>query len=956
MDEEHLPAAIELTEDRVADEPGRRLGDPGLDRQAVLRRRLDHRHITDAGQGEVERPRDRRRGQREDVDLAAELLELLLRRDAEALLLVDDDEPEVLERDVLREEPVGADDEVDRAVGEAVDGPLLLRGADEPREEPDLDREGRESLRERLMVLGGEDRRRDEDRDLAAVLDRLERGPQCDLGLAVADVADDEAVHGPADLHVRLDLDGRPELVRRLLVGERRLHLGLPGRVPAERVAGGPAAGRVELEELVGEIRHRLPDTLLRPQPLGPTELRELRPLGTAVARDPGDLLDRDEDLVAGGEAQLEVVAILALAFVAAAQHPLVAGDAVVDVDDEVARRKALEDVARHDPPHRLGPPDADGPEQLAVGDEGEAVGATLEAAVQAPFDDRDRAGRRRLRSVDDGRRMARLLEQLGEARRLVGGEDDPRAVGLPTLHGLGDRRGAAGGQLRLAPAELVAGAQAARRERALLWRLRLPGELERPARDEARLPGSRPDVRRGPVLRQLAGLDELPAALVRLAPEEVGRLSDVAWLVDHEERFGRDVVEAAGRGEERRPDFRRIAHVQGPQFLAAAEPLEVGRHPLRQLRRLLAELVPEPTRPAQELRGGQQRDQLDRADGALVRGVEGPEGVDLVAEELDPDRQRRRGREHVDDPAATSELAPAGDLGGRGIAELEQIAEELVLAEPGVHCELAGCRRQIVRGDRVLDERLDAGDEDPRPPAPPRGQGRDPGRRFVGDELAPLVREGGPRLEDRDAVRVAQPRRKLLGHAVADLRVAGDPGNALAALGERERRGEVRLGAMRHGADARVPSRRGEALAERLERTGRREERRQGAEIRQSAPGAATRRRGRPAAGSLAPVAIAAAPSAEAGSGRCRHGSSFLERTRRQPVRVRRIPSASGGPSTAPGGASRSVSAGRSSNMLKRFAALDVPWRAHSSTASAPASSNSSRRCRSSGWNGART
>ena len=41
VDEEHLPAAVELAQDRVADEPGRRLGDPGLDRQPVLGRRLD---------------------------------------------------------------------------------------------------------------------------------------------------------------------------------------------------------------------------------------------------------------------------------------------------------------------------------------------------------------------------------------------------------------------------------------------------------------------------------------------------------------------------------------------------------------------------------------------------------------------------------------------------------------------------------------------------------------------------------------------------------------------------------------------------------------------------------------------------------------------------------------------------------------------------------------------------
>ena len=46
-----------------------------------------------------------------------------------------------------------------------------------------------------------------------------------------------------------------------------------------------------------------------------------------------------------------------------------------------------LEDVARDDPPHRLRPADADRPEQLAVGDEGEAVRAADEAAVEAALD-----------------------------------------------------------------------------------------------------------------------------------------------------------------------------------------------------------------------------------------------------------------------------------------------------------------------------------------------------------------------------------------------------------------------------------------------------------------------------------------------------------------------------------------------------------------------------------------
>ena len=77
---------------------------------------------------------------------------------------------------------------------------------------------------------------------------------------------------------------------------------------------------------------------------------------------------------------------------------------------------------------------------------------------------------------------------------------------------------------------------------------------------------------------------------------------------------------------------------------------------------------------------------------------------------------------------------------------------------------------------------------------------------------------------------------------------------------------------------------------------------------------------------------------------------SGLAGRIRRQPVRVRRMPSASGGPSTSPAAASRDASAGRSSNMLKRLAALFVPSRAHASTASAAASTSSSSRAASSG------
>ena len=97
---------------------GVELDDVGLDRQAILRRRLDHRHVADADQRHVQRARNRRRRHRQHVDLLAHLLDALLVRDAEALLFVDDQQAEVLELHVLREQAVRADDDVEPARGE----------------------------------------------------------------------------------------------------------------------------------------------------------------------------------------------------------------------------------------------------------------------------------------------------------------------------------------------------------------------------------------------------------------------------------------------------------------------------------------------------------------------------------------------------------------------------------------------------------------------------------------------------------------------------------------------------------------------------------------------------------------------------------------------------------------------------------------------------------------------
>ncbi len=189
----------------------------------------------------MERPRDRRGGEREHVDLEPERAKELLLRDAEALLLVEDDEPEVLRDDVAREDAVRPDEHVDLSLLEVREDALLVGAAAEARHHLDPHGEVAIPLAERVPVLLGEDRRRAEDERLPVVQRDRERGAHGDLGLAEADVAADEPVHRPSRLEILLHRLDRLLLILGLAVRERALEPLEPVVREVERVARAPA-------------------------------------------------------------------------------------------------------------------------------------------------------------------------------------------------------------------------------------------------------------------------------------------------------------------------------------------------------------------------------------------------------------------------------------------------------------------------------------------------------------------------------------------------------------------------------------------------------------------------------------------------------------------------------------------------------------------------------------------
>jgi hypothetical protein len=223
-----LPARLagraDAVQHLVAAGVGHQLGDHG---RASRRQFVDYRDVEVGVVAHRQRARDRRGAHHQLVrtDLAPAAAALHPQGKAlvhaEAVLLVDDGKPELVEVHLVLEQRVGADGERGGARGNRLQRlfPFLFLLA--ARQPGHLDLQRPQPRAELAVVLLGEDLGGRHDRGLVAALDRLQRGERGHDGLAAADVALQQPLHRVRAREVGADLGEHAGLGARELERQR---------------------------------------------------------------------------------------------------------------------------------------------------------------------------------------------------------------------------------------------------------------------------------------------------------------------------------------------------------------------------------------------------------------------------------------------------------------------------------------------------------------------------------------------------------------------------------------------------------------------------------------------------------------------------------------------------------------------------------------------------------------
>ncbi|MNS01600.1 hypothetical protein D3C72_328850 [compost metagenome] len=679
-----LTAALQFPQHRLAHHRRLVLAHEGLDGEPLGGRGGDDGEIPHAGHRHVEGARDRGGGEGEDVHVGPQRLDLLLLAHPESVLLVDDEQPQILEGEVGAEQLVGAYDDVHLAIGQLLQDAGLLLGGAEAAQHLHPHRPVGEAIAEVVVVLLGQQGGGHQHGHLLAAVHRHEGRPHGHFGLAKAHIAAHQPVHALGLAHVAEHRIDGIELILGLLEREAGGKLAVALLVVLEGKAGPRRAYGIDIEQLGGHVAHLLRRLAPRLDPGLAAELVAGGVIRPRVTADEVEVGDRHEQLVATGVFQGEELGGQAAGI--QGLEPEIAADPVIQMHHGLALGQ-LAEVADHRIRAQVLallplPLASDlAAEQLGLCDEGQGLcpgGFEQEAPLQRA----------------DQQAMTRLApDELLEGGELLGLQLDPRqqiAEPLAPPLGLHREQGAAGKALQelaegqqgllLAVIELQVGQGGD--GQVVLARAAVGGGL-------LQAHGTILAQRRKQLLhrqvnllgrQQGAGIVPAPVfiALAYVVPEALGRRVDLP----HGEQQGvvRQVVkQAGGLAEEERQI---VFDAGGPAPLAHL--LIDGSLRPRQLE-LLAELSAKQLDGGLvggKFPGGQQAHRLDRLAGALALGIEGADGVHLVIEEVDAIGAAAAHGEEIQQGAAGGELAVLQHLLHRHIARLGQTPPQLLQVE----------------------------------------------------------------------------------------------------------------------------------------------------------------------------------------------------------------------------------------------------------------------------------
>ena len=129
----NLTAAQDFTQDRLANHQRVIFADKGFYRQTASWRGGDNGQIAHSAHRHIKRTRNRRGGQRQDIDVRAHRLDAFFMTHPEAVFFIDDKQTQVAQLDFILQQLMGADQNIDFTFCRLFEDLRLLFGAAETR-------------------------------------------------------------------------------------------------------------------------------------------------------------------------------------------------------------------------------------------------------------------------------------------------------------------------------------------------------------------------------------------------------------------------------------------------------------------------------------------------------------------------------------------------------------------------------------------------------------------------------------------------------------------------------------------------------------------------------------------------------------------------------------------------------------------------------------------------------